>query len=77
MPQKSHVRLQYFKNYDHLNQHMYEYLRFFRLYRNQPISAFAEAVMELSYLEDWKMAKCVITPIYEEAVFMTKSSQIK
>ena len=32
----------------------------FHLYRNRPISAFAGAVMELSYLEDWKMAKGVI-----------------
>ena len=44
---------------------MYKYLRFFRLYRNRPISAFAGAVMELSYLEDWKMAKGVIIPICE------------
>ena len=54
-----------FQKNDRLYQHMYEYLRFFRLYRNRPISAFAGAVMELSYLEDWKMAKGVIIPICE------------
>ena len=49
----------------------------FRLYRNQPILAFAGVVMELSYHEDWKMAKGVIINIDRNVVNTRTCSDIK